>query len=89
MTKNIEAVDCICSWKNKEAEERIKCYHDDFDSIWESRITTMASIQRTRLWRMNSKPIVGDYHIAIIGTSPYATMLKLPRVIVPTTMVSR
>lgn len=37
LTKNIEAVDCTCSWRNKEAEERIKCYHDDFDSIWESR----------------------------------------------------
>ena len=37
LTKNIEAVDCTCSWRNKEAEERIKYYRDDFDNIWEQR----------------------------------------------------
>lgn len=34
LTRNIEAIDCVCSWHNEEAKKRIKCYQDDFDSIW-------------------------------------------------------
>ena len=34
LTRNIESIDCICSWANHEATERIQCYQDDFDSIW-------------------------------------------------------
>ena len=34
LTRNIEAIDCVCSWHNEEAIKRIKCYQDDFDSIW-------------------------------------------------------
>lgn len=34
LTRNIEAIDCLCSWRNEDAENRIKCYQDDFDSIW-------------------------------------------------------
>lgn len=37
LTRNIESVDCICSWTNEEAQRRIKCYHDDFNNIWEER----------------------------------------------------
>ena len=34
LTRNIEAIDCVCSWRNEDAKNRIKCYQDDFDSIW-------------------------------------------------------
>lgn len=37
LTKNIEAIDSICSWRSGDDRNRIKCYHDDFNSIWESR----------------------------------------------------
>ena len=34
LTRNIEAIDCICSWHNEESIERIACYQEDFDNIW-------------------------------------------------------
>lgn len=34
LTKNIEAIDTICSWRTSDDRERIKGYHDDFESIW-------------------------------------------------------
>ena len=34
LTKNIEAIDIICSWRTDDDKERIKAYHDDFESIW-------------------------------------------------------
>lgn len=34
LTRNLESLDCICSWKSDDSKERIKCYHDDFESIW-------------------------------------------------------
>ena len=37
LTKNIEAIDTICSWRSDDDRERIKGYHDDFESIWENR----------------------------------------------------
>ncbi|WP_304889852.1 DEAD/DEAH box helicase family protein [uncultured Bacteroides sp.] len=37
LTKNIEAIDCVCSWRNQDAADRIQCYQDDFDCIWEKR----------------------------------------------------
>lgn len=37
LTKNIEAIDCVCSWRNQDAADRIQCYQDDFDRIWEKR----------------------------------------------------
>ena len=37
LTKNIEAIDTICSWRSDDDRERIKGYHDDFDSIWGNR----------------------------------------------------
>lgn len=37
LTKNIEAIDSICSWRSEDDRNRIKCYHDDFNSIWESK----------------------------------------------------
>ena len=37
LTKNIEAIDTICSWHSNEVRERIMGYHDDFESIWENR----------------------------------------------------
>ena len=36
LTKNIEAIDAICSWRSPEDRERIKCYHDDFKHFWEN-----------------------------------------------------
>ena len=37
LTRNIEAIDCVCSWRNEDAKNRIKCYQDDFDNIWNSQ----------------------------------------------------
>jgi len=37
LTKNIEAIDTICSWRSDDDCERIKGYHDDFESIWENK----------------------------------------------------
>lgn len=34
LTRNIEAIDCSCSWHNEESIERIACYQEDFDNIW-------------------------------------------------------
>ena len=34
LTKNIEAIDTICSWRTSDDRERIKGYHDDFENIW-------------------------------------------------------
>ena len=34
LTKNIDAVDVICSWKTGDNKERISGYHDDFLNIW-------------------------------------------------------
>ena len=34
LIRNIEAIDCTCSWRTEDAKSRIKCYHDDFESIW-------------------------------------------------------
>lgn len=34
LTRNIEAIDCVCSWRNEDDKNRIKCYQDDFDRIW-------------------------------------------------------
>lgn len=36
LTKNIDTIDAVCSWRSFEAKKRIKCYHDDFNRIWES-----------------------------------------------------
>lgn len=37
LTRNIEAIDCVCSWRHEDAMNRIKCYQDDFDSIWDRK----------------------------------------------------
>ena len=37
LTKNIEAIDTICSWRSSDDRERIRGYHDDFESIWENK----------------------------------------------------
>ena len=37
LTRNIEAIDSVCSWRNNDAVDRIRCYQDDFDCIWEER----------------------------------------------------
>lgn len=34
LTRNIESIDCTCSWRTDDAKNRIACYHDDFNSIW-------------------------------------------------------
>lgn len=34
LTRNIESIDCVCSWKNDDDKERIQCYHEDFESMW-------------------------------------------------------
>lgn len=35
LTRNIESIDCICSWNNEENKQRIATYHNDFDSVWD------------------------------------------------------
>lgn len=35
LTRNIESIDCICSWHNDENKRRIATYHNDFDSVWD------------------------------------------------------
>lgn len=37
LIKNIEAIDTTCSWRSNDDKARIKCYHEDFNSIWDSR----------------------------------------------------
>lgn len=37
LTKNIEAIDSICSWRSEDNRKRIRCYHDDFNAIWERK----------------------------------------------------
>ena len=37
LTKNIEAIDTICSWRSADDCKRIKGYHEDFESIWENK----------------------------------------------------
>lgn len=37
LTKNIEAIDAICSWHSLDDKKRIKCYHEDFNHIWENK----------------------------------------------------
>lgn len=37
LTKNIETIDTMCSWRSVDDKNRIKCYHEDFNSIWEER----------------------------------------------------
>lgn len=34
LTRNIESIDCTCSWHNEENKERIDSYHHDFEGIW-------------------------------------------------------
>ena len=34
LTRNIESIDCICSWHNEENIRRIVTYHNDFESVW-------------------------------------------------------
>lgn len=36
LTKNIDTIDAICSWRSFDDKKRIKCYHDDFKRIWDS-----------------------------------------------------
>lgn len=35
LTRNIESIDCICSWHNDENRNRIATYHNDFDDVWD------------------------------------------------------
>lgn len=35
LTKNIDTIDAICSWRSFVDKKRIKCYHDDFNRIWD------------------------------------------------------
>ena len=35
LTKNIDAIDAVCSWRSFDDKKRIKCYHDDFNRIWD------------------------------------------------------
>ena len=35
LTRNIESIDCICSWHNEENRQRIFTYHHDFDTVWD------------------------------------------------------
>lgn len=37
LTRNIESIDCICSWHNNENKKRIEGYHHDFNNIWNGR----------------------------------------------------
>lgn len=37
LTRNIESIDCICSWSNDENQRRILTYHNDFDSVWDGK----------------------------------------------------
>ena len=37
LTKNIESIDAICSWHSPDENNRIKCYHEDFNDIWEKK----------------------------------------------------
>lgn len=39
LTRNIESIDCTCSWRTDDAKNRIACYHDDFNSIWNQQNT--------------------------------------------------
>ena len=36
LTKNLESIDTACSWRSVDDKNRIKCYHEDFNSIWEN-----------------------------------------------------
>jgi len=35
LTKNIDTIDAVCSWRSFDDKKRIKCYHDDFNRIWD------------------------------------------------------
>ena len=35
LTRNIESIDCICSWHNEENMQRIATYHHDFETVWD------------------------------------------------------
>lgn len=37
LVKNIETIDCICSWKGKDNKERIEQSEQDFYEIWEGK----------------------------------------------------
>lgn len=35
LTKNIDTIDAVCSWRSFDDKKRIRCYHDDFKCIWD------------------------------------------------------